>query len=75
MAKKYPDEIFEAEYDGVRYFAQYIGRQRGFECMVCGEGENCFTFNVSGDAESLKNGNYETFGFGASHIDAFKVIE
>ena len=60
---------------GEKVFAEYMGRQNGFECCVCGKGENCFTFNIlHGETYqtalmNYHNGNYETWGFGRTHID------
>lgn len=45
------------------YIGQYIGRQKGFECTVCGKGSNAFTFNIWYDEKS-----YETLGFGKEHM-------
>lgn len=54
--------------------AQYIGRQDGFECVVCRMrnlgsnfefGKNCRTFNVY---HSILEDDYETWGFGKEHF-------
>ena len=50
--------------DGTKHIAQYIGRQGGFECCVCGKGCIAKTFNIWYDA----NGGYETWGFGPNHM-------
>ena len=54
------------------HIGQYVGRQSGWECCVCGKGDNAYTFNVwyvnkSGDSD------YETWGFGREHMP--KIIE
>lgn len=49
---------------GITYNAQYVGRQEGFECCICGKGNNAYTFNLWYDA----NGDYETWGFGKEHM-------
>lgn len=54
---------------GEIFIGQYIGRQKGFECMVCGKGGNAFTFNIWHD----NRGDYETWGFGKEHMPT--VIE
>ena len=62
-------------------FAEYIGRQKGFECCICGKGCNAFTFNIlHGNTieDAIKNYrehmDYETWGFGPTHIkDAVKL--
>lgn len=52
------------EADGREHKAQFIGRQSGFECCVCGKGCNAYTFNIWYD----KDGGYETWGYGADHL-------
>lgn len=74
-AATFPEGIITVEIDGIRYLAQFMGRQKGFECMVCGKGGNCFTFNLFDDPESYAKGSYETWGFGANHLDHVKVID
>lgn len=41
----------------------YVGRQRGFECCVCGKGSNAYTFNIWHSYT-----DYETWGFGKEHL-------
>lgn len=45
------------------HIGQYMGRQRGFECLVCGAGCNAHTFNIWYD-----NRDYETWGYGDNHL-------
>lgn len=53
---------------GEEYVGQYVGRQSGFECCICGKGSNAYTFNIwSNDC------NYETWGYGKEHLP--KIIE
>lgn len=60
---------------GDEVYAEYMGRQNGFECCVCGKGCNAFTFNIlHGDnyreaVENYKKLDYETWGFGRDHIE------
>lgn len=49
--------------DGREVIGQYIGRQNGFECCVCGKGCKAHEFNVFYDEEG-----YETWGFGQDHL-------
>lgn len=49
---------------GEIHIGQYVGRQEGFECAVCGKGRNAFTFNLWFSA----NGDYETVGYGREHF-------
>lgn len=56
------------EADGAEHKAQYIGRQAGFECCVCGKGCNAKTFNVW-----YNKNDYETWGFGNDHLP--QIIE
>lgn len=81
---KYPKGIAKYRIDGQEVLAQYMGRQRGFECCVCGKGCNAFTFNIyhndaNGYADDVNNidpDNYETWGYGPNHIeDAVELIE
>ena len=64
----FPKGTFKLIFNGDEHLAEYIGRQRGFECTVCGKGENCYTFNIFNSAAEYAEGNYETWGFGAAHI-------
>lgn len=48
---------------GKEYIGQYVGKEDGFECCVCGKGCKAYTFNIWYD----KN-NYETWGYGLLHI-------
>lgn len=34
----FPKGIIRIEVNGQEYDAEYMGRQSGFECMVCGKG-------------------------------------
>ena len=71
---KFKKGILKVKYDGVEYLAEYIGRQQGFECAVCGQGENCFTFNIFNNEADYKDGIYETLGFGSKHINKLELI-
>ena len=51
--------------DGTVRVGQYMGRQKGFECCVCGLGCNAHTFNFYWD-EGYED--YETLGFGNDHM-------
>lgn len=48
----------------------YLGRQGGFECCVCGKGNNAYTFNIW---HSTQGCDYETWGYGKEHLP--KLIE
>lgn len=50
------------------YVGQYVGRQKGFECCVCGKGSNAYTFNIW-NSET----DYETWGYGKEHLP--KILE
>lgn len=72
---KYPTGIHRYKIDGTEYFAEYTGRQKGFECCVCGKGCNAFTFNIY-HADTLEElpfainaMDYETWGYGADHLE------
>jgi hypothetical protein len=54
---------------GDQYIGQYMGREKGFECCVCGKGCNAHCFNIWYD----KDGGYETWGFGNDHMP--EIIE
>lgn len=49
-------------------FGYYVGRQRGFDCCVCGKGSNAYTFNIWNSST-----DYETWGYGQEHLP--KIIE
>lgn len=53
---------------GEIHVGQFTGRQRGFECCVCGMGNNAFTFNLWHD-----DSDYETWGYGPEHLP--EIIE
>lgn len=65
------------------FIGYYMGREEGFDCIVCGKGDNAFGFNVyQGDLEHptkkqvedyIDNIGYETFTFGKEHMP--EVIE
>lgn len=74
----FPKGVHKYVICGEELFAEYIGRQRGFECVVCGKGCNAFTFNIlHGDTykEAVdryeNHGDYETWGFGRDHIEEY----
>ena len=78
---KYPNGIHKYRIDGMVVFAEYMGRQKGFECCVCGKGCNAHTFNVyHADTEAdldraIDHMDYETWGYGPTHIDeAVQII-
>ena len=50
---------------GVLHVGQYTGRQKEWECIVCGFGHNCRTFDLHHDKTGA---NAETWGFGAAHF-------
>jgi len=75
MAKQlFPSGIIRIKVNGVVHNAEYMGRQKGFECCVCHQGRNCFTFNIFNNEEEYKNGQYETWGFGREHLNAVKLV-
>lgn len=71
----FPRGVHKYIIEGKEYYAEYIGRQQGFECCVCGNGCNAFTFNIlHGETytEAINNYNnydYETWGYGRQHIE------
>jgi hypothetical protein len=71
---KFPSGVHKYIIQGDVVFADYIGRQKGFECCVCGKGCNAYTFNIIhansvDDVENAyANDDYETWGFGAEHL-------
>lgn len=79
---KYPTGIHRYQIEGEEVFAEYMGRQSGFECCVCGKGCNAFTFNIlHGNSydeaqAAYSHDDYETWGYGANHIEeAVQLIE
>ena len=44
---KFPNGIHKYLIQGDVVLADYIGRQKGFECCVCGKGCNAYTFTPS----------------------------
>lgn len=59
---------------GYEGYGVYMGRQAGWECVICNCGNNCKTFNIlhgSTIEEGLTNkdrGDYETYGYGPEHF-------
>lgn len=81
MKAKYPWGVARYRIEGKEVLAQYIGRQKGFECCVCGKGCNAYTFNIFHtdnieDIDPDTEQDYETWGYGPTHIDeAVELIE
>lgn len=63
------------DHTGAERLAEYIGRQEDFECCICGNGSNCYTFNLFDSEEDYKNGNYETIGYGREHVNVIKLVK
>ena len=57
--------------DGTEFIGQYMGREKGFECMVCGFGHIAYCFNLYHTEESWDD--YETFSYGKEHLP--EIIE
>ena len=78
---KYPTGIHRYVIQGDEVLAEYIGRQKGFECIICGKGHNAYTFNIFHDdnlADIVQKDfqDYETWGFGKEHLEeAVQLIE
>lgn len=71
----FPKGIFKIrDHEGNEHLAEFIGRQRGFECIICGYGNNCYTFNIFDSKEAYDQGNYETWGYGQDHLHRIHVI-
>lgn len=62
------------EFRGHIYKAQYMGREKNYQCLVCGKGENAHCFNVFNTVEEYNNGQYETFSFGTEHLPKVKNL-
>ena len=70
----FPKGVHRYVIDGDIVFAEYMGRQKGFECLICGKGCNAFTFNIIHattyeEALERRDYDYETWGFGREHIE------
>ena len=53
---------------GEVHVGYFVGRQKGFECMICRKGCNAYTFNIWHNAR-----DYETWSYGPKHMP--KIIE
>lgn len=53
---------------GQIHIGQFMGRCEGFECCVCGKGNNAYCFNIWND-----DSDYETWGYGKEHLP--EIIE
>lgn len=71
--KLIPKHWYKFDDRGEIHVGYYYGRQRGFECCVCGKGEYCHCFNIWYVSDGGKHVDYETWGYGASHLP--KIIE
>lgn len=72
----FPKGVHEYVIQGEQVFAEYMGRQNGFECCVCGKGCNAYTFNILHGTtyeeavdRYYNHDDYETWGFGRQHIE------
>lgn len=76
MPKKlFPKGIIKIiDESGIEHLAEYMGRQKDFNCSICRKGHNCYTFNIFESEEEYKEGMYETFGYGREHIKLIRVI-
>ena len=80
---KYPTGIHKYRIQGEVVLADYMGRQKGFECCVCGKGCNAYTFNIihadtidEAQIAYYEHDDYETWGYGPSHIaEAVELID
>ena len=78
--KKFVDGVCKYMVNGEAVYAEYMGRQKGFECCVCGKGCNAYTFNIlhgNTPKEAIanyENGDYETYGFGEDHLGNVKFM-
>ena len=53
---------------GEEHVGQYIGREDGFECCVCGKGHRAYAFNIW-----YSEDGYETWAYGKEHMP--KILE
>ena len=60
-------------YKGSMFISQFMGREEGYSCCVCGKGKNTYCFNVFNTLVEYKKDMYETFSFGKEHLP--KLIE
>jgi hypothetical protein len=71
---KYQPGVKRYRICGEEVFADYIGRERGFECCVCRKGCNAYCFNILHGISldeaktAYEKGDYETWGFGPDHL-------
>ena len=66
-------KFYKMYYKGEEFTCQYMGREKNFECLVCGKGCNAHCFNVFNTKEEYNMSMYETFSFGQEHLP--KLIE
>lgn len=78
----YPKGVHLYTIQGEDVYAEYMGRQSGFECLVCGKGGNAFTFNIlhGNTYEEAKKAyyekdDYETWGFGREHVEDAVILK
>jgi len=64
--------------ESIDFIGIFMGKEEGFDCIICDHGSNCPGFNVyQGDLEHptkkdvedyIGTGHYETFTFGWEHM-------
>ena len=62
--------IDHSDNDTTEYIGKYVGRQPGFECMVCGKGHSAHCFNIYHSDDDM---DYETWAYGTEHLP--EIIE
>ena len=61
--KKYNWYIIKDGLDNKMHIAQYMGREKGYECCVCNKGSNAHGFNIFYDEDG-----WETWCYGNEHM-------
>ncbi|WP_145142207.1 hypothetical protein [Paenibacillus sp. Y412MC10] len=74
MKIMFPEGIIKIKVMGEERLAEFMGRQDGFECVICGKGSTCYTFNLFESVEKYRDGEYETYGFGRNHLNHVELI-
>ena len=66
---------YKFNFKGYDFIAEYMGREKNYECMLCYKGCNAYCFNAFNTLKEYKNGKYETLSFGKEHLPELTEID
>ena len=60
-------KCFDAHFTST-FIGEYIGKEEGYECMVCHKGNSAYGFNIYYSDKANNVLGYETFFYGKEHL-------